>query len=168
LIRDLLSYSRAGADAEVLREISCEVALEKTLNNLCATIRESGATVTHDLLPAIMMDEIQLVQVFQNLIGNALKYRRAEPPCVHVSANKDGGEWIFSVRDNGMGIEPQYLERIFILFQRLHGQNEFEGTGIGLAMCKKIVDRLGGRIWVESQPMTGSTFYFMLPAREDK
>ena len=169
LIQDLLSYSRAGANAEALREISCEDALEKTLKNLCATIQESGAMVTHDSLPVIMMDETQLVQVFQNLIGNAIKYRGAEPPRVHVSATRNGGnEWIFSVRDNGMGIEPQYFERIFILFQRLHGQKEFEGTGIGLAMCKKIVDRLGGRIWVESQPMKGSTFYFALPAGDDK
>ena len=169
LIRDLLSYSRVGADAEALRKISCEDALAKTLKNLSVVIQESGAIVTHDSLPVIMMDETQLVQVFQNLIGNAIKYRRVESPLVHVSATRDGGgEWIFSVRDNGMGIEPQYFERIFILFQRLHGQNEFEGTGIGLAMCKKIVDRLGGRIWVESQPMKGSTFYFALPAGDDK
>ena len=169
LIQDLLSYSRAGANAEPLREISCEDALEKTLRNLCATIQDSGAMVTHNSLPNIMMDETQLVQVFQNLIGNAIKYRGAEPPRVHVSATRNGGnEWIFSVRDNGMGMEPQYFERIFILFQRLHGQKEFEGTGIGLAMCKKIVDRLGGRIWVESQPMKGSTFYFALPAGDGK
>ena len=125
--------------------------------------------VTHDSLPTIMMDETQLVQVFQNLIGNAIKYRGAEPPHVHVSASRNGGnEWVFSVRDNGMGMEPQYFERIFILFQRLHGQKEFEGTGIGLAMCKKIVDRVGGRIWVESQPMKGSTFYFALPAGDGR
>ena len=125
--------------------------------------------VTHDLLPAIMTDDAQLVQLFQNLIGNAIKYHGAEVPRVHVSAtNKAGQEWIFSVRDNGLGIEPQYFERIFILFQRLHGQQEFEGTGIGLAMCKKIVDRLGGRIWVESQPKHGSTFFFALPAGDGK
>jgi chemotaxis family two-component system sensor kinase Cph1 len=121
--------------------------------------------VTHDSLSTIMMDETQLVQVFQNLIGNAIKYRRTEPPLVHVSATRNGdNEWVFAVRDNGMGMEPQYFERIFILFQRLHGQKEFEGTGIGLAMCKKIVNRLGGRIWVESQPTKGSSFYFALPA----
>jgi PAS domain S-box-containing protein len=165
LIQDLLSYSRAGANAEPLREISCEDALGKTLKNLRATVQDSGAMVTHDSLPIIVMDETQLVQVFQNLIANAIKYHGAEPPRVHVSATRNGSnEWVFSVRDNGMGMEPQYFERIFILFQRLHGQKEFEGTGIGLAMCKKIVDRLGGRIWVESQPMKGSTFYFALPA----
>jgi PAS domain S-box-containing protein len=169
LIQDLLSYSRAGANAEPLREISCEDALEKTLRNLRATIRDSGAMVTHDSLPTIMMDETQLVQVLQNLIGNAIKYRGAEPPQVHVSATRKGGnEWVFSVRDNGMGIEAKYFQRIFILFQRLHGQKEFEGTGIGLAMCKKIVDRLGGRIWVESQAMKGATFYFALPTGDGK
>jgi PAS domain S-box-containing protein len=169
LIQDLLSYSRAGANAEPLREISCEVALEKTLRNLRPTIQDSGATVTHDSLPTIMTDETQLVQVFQNLIANAIKYRGDEPPLIHVSATRNSGnEWVFSVRDNGMGMEPQYFERIFILFQRLHGREEFAGTGIGLAMCKKIVDRLGGRIWVESQPTKGSTFYFALPAEDGK
>jgi PAS domain S-box-containing protein len=169
LIQDLLSYSRAGANAEALREISCEGALEKTLRNLRPTIQDSGAMVTHDALPTIMTDETQLIQVFQNLIANAIKYHGAEPPLVHVSATRNSGnEWVFSVRDNGMGMEPQYFERIFILFQRLHGQKEFAGTGIGLAMCKKIVDRLGGRIWVESQPTKGSTFYFALPAGDGK
>jgi PAS domain S-box-containing protein len=169
LIQDLLSYSRAGANAEPLREISCEVALEKTLRNLRPTIQDSGATVTHDSLPTIMTDETQLVQVFQNLIANAIKYRGDEPPLIHVSATRNSGnEWVFSVRDNGMGMEPQYFERIFILFQRLHGREEFAGSGIGLAMCKKIVDRLGGRIWVESQPTKGSTFYFALPAGDGK
>ncbi len=168
LIQDLLSYSRAGANREELREISCENALQQALGNLRTAIEESAAMVTHDSLPALTTAETQLVQVFQNLVGNAIKYRSAEPPRVHVSATDGGNEWVFAVRDNGLGIEPQYFERIFVLFQRLHGQKEFEGTGIGLAMCKKIVDRLGGRIWVESQSKRGSTFYFALPVGDGK
>ena len=169
LIQDLLAYSRAGAIGEALRKISSEKALKEALTNLRVTIEESGAVVTHDALPAITTDDTQLAQIFQNLVGNAIKYRGAEVPHVHVSAEKNGGkEWIFSVRDNGLGIDPQYFERIFTLFQRLHGRKEFEGTGIGLAICKKILERLGGRIWVESQPEKGSTFYFALPERDGK
>jgi PAS domain S-box-containing protein len=169
LIRDLLAYSRAGTNGKVLREVSSERALKDALANLRATIEESGAVVTHDSLPAITSDDTQLVQVFQNLVGNAIKYRSAKVPEVHVSATKNGGkEWIFSVRDNGLGIDPQYFERIFVLFQRLHGREEFKGTGIGLTICKKIVERLGGRIWVESPPEKGSTFYFSLPERDEK
>jgi PAS domain S-box-containing protein len=164
LIQDLLVYSRAGTNGKVLHEISSENALKEALANLRATIQESGAVVTHDSLPAITTDDTQLAQVFQNLVGNAIKYRSAEVPRVHVSATKYGGkEWVFSVRDNGLGIDPQYFERIFILFQRLHGRKDFKGTGIGLAICKKILERLGGRIWVESQAKKGSTFYFALP-----
>ena len=169
MIQDLLAYSRAGTNGKALHEISSKNALKEALINLRATIDDSGAVVTQDSLPAITMDEIQLVQLFQNLVGNAIKYRGAEVPHVHVSAAKNGGnEWIFSVRDNGMGIDPQYFERIFILFQRLHGRDEFKGTGIGLAICKKILERLGGRIWVESQPERGSTFRFALPERDGK
>jgi light-regulated signal transduction histidine kinase (bacteriophytochrome) len=169
LIRDLLTYSRAGANGKTLREISCDDALNKAITNLQATVEQSGAVVTHDSLPKVTTDGTQLAQVFQNLVGNAIKYRRAEAPRVHVSATKhNGSEWIFSVRDNGLGIDPRYFERIFILFQRLHGRNEFEGTGIGLAICRKILERMGGRIWVESQPGEGSTFYFTLPERDEK
>jgi PAS domain S-box-containing protein len=164
LIRDLLAYSRSGTEDKVLREVSGETVLKEALANLRVSIEESGATVTHDLLPAITTDDTQLVQVLQNLIGNAIKYRGAVVPLVHVSAKRSSGkEWIFSVRDNGQGIAPQYFERIFIIFQRLHGRQEFNGTGIGLAICKKIVERMGGRIWVESQLEKGSTFYFSLP-----
>ena len=164
LIQDLLAYSRSGSSSKAVRKISSESALSEALRNLHATIEESGAIVTHDALPSIITDDTQLALVFQNLVGNGIKYRGVEVPRVHITATKNGGkEWIFSVRDNGLGIEPQYFERIFILFQRLHGRQEFEGTGIGLAICKKIVERLGGRIWVESQPEEGSTFYFSLP-----
>jgi PAS domain S-box-containing protein len=169
LIQDLLAYSRAGTSERELRKVPSENALQKALTNLRIMIKQSGAVVTHDALPTVRADETQLTQVFQNLVGNAIKYRRAEDPRVHVSAARnDGNEWTFSVGDNGLGIDPQYFERIFILFQRLHGRDEFEGTGIGLAICKKIVERQGGRIWVESQPEKGSTFYFALPEIEGK
>jgi light-regulated signal transduction histidine kinase (bacteriophytochrome) len=169
LIQDLLVYSRAGTKGKALCEIFGEDALKEALTNLHAMIEESGAVVTHDSLPAITTDGTQLVQIFQNLVGNAIKYRGAEVPHVHVSATKNGDkEWVFSVRDNGLGIDPQYFEKIFILFQRLHGRQEFKGTGIGLAICKKMLERLGGRIWVESQPEEGSTFYFALPERNGK
>jgi PAS domain S-box-containing protein len=167
LIQDLLAYSRAGTNGKKLCEVSSENALQKALANLRITIEQSATIVTHDALPAVTTDETQLTLVFQNLVGNAIKYHGAEAPRVHVSAARNGGnEWTFSVRDNGLGIDPQYFERIFILFQRLHGRDEFEGTGIGLAICKKILERLGGRIWVESQPKKGSTFYFALPEME--
>jgi PAS domain S-box-containing protein len=168
LIQDLLAYSRAGTNGRAHRKTSSENVLKVALTNLRATIEESGALVTHDSLPVLMTDDTQLAQVFQNLVGNAIKYRSAEIPHVHVSALKSASnEWIFSVRDNGIGIDPQYFERIFVIFQRLHGREEFKGTGIGLAICKKMLERLGGRIWLESQPGKGSTFFFALPAGEE-
>jgi light-regulated signal transduction histidine kinase (bacteriophytochrome) len=169
LIQDLLAYSRAGTNGTAPREVHSEHALKEALVNLQATIEESSAVVTHDPLPTLTTDGRQLAQVFQNLIGNAIKYRGIQLPNVHVSAvNNTGKEWIFSVRDNGLGIAPEYFDRIFVLFQRLHGREEFNGTGIGLAICKKIVEKLGGRIWVESQPKQGSTFHFSLPQRDEK
>jgi PAS domain S-box-containing protein len=169
LIEDLLAYSRAGTKGKLLPKVSMDNVLEEALANLQVAIEESGAAVTHDSLPSIKTDKQQLIQVFQNLIGNAIKYRSAEAPHVHVSAEKkNDNEWIFAVRDNGLGIDPEYFERIFILFQRLHGQSEFEGSGIGLAICKKIVNRLGGTIWVESHAGKGSTFYFSLPESDVK
>ena len=169
MIRDLLAYSRAGAGGKEHLEISSELALHAALANLRAAIEESGAVVTHDALPTVTTDDTQLSQVFQNLIGNAIKYRNAaEVPRVHISAAAPGGkERIFSVRDNGIGIDSQYFDKIFVLFQRLHGRKQFEGTGIGLAICRKILERLGGRIWVESQPDSGSTFHFALPHGAD-
>jgi light-regulated signal transduction histidine kinase (bacteriophytochrome) len=167
LIQDLLAYSRAGTNTKALREIPSESALKEALRHLRGAIEDSGAVVTHDSLPVIATNDIQLAQVFQNLVGNAIKYHGDAAPRVHISAAKhSGNEWIFSVQDNGLGIDPQYFERIFVLFQRLHGREEFAGTGIGLAICKKIVERLGGRIWVASQPGAGSTFYFALPGDE--
>jgi PAS domain S-box-containing protein len=164
LIQDLLLYSRAGTNGKLLNEVAGDDALKEALANLQITIKQSSAVVTYDSLPTLLTDEAQLTQVFQNLIGNAIKYHGPETPRVHISAAKNGNnEWIFSVRDNGLGIEAKYFDRIFILFQRLHGRDEFAGTGIGLSVCKKILERLGGRIWVESQPEQGSTFKFTLP-----
>jgi PAS domain S-box-containing protein len=161
LIQDLLVYSRVGKRGLELLDISSEESLHQAVINLRGAIEESGAAVTHDPLPRVMADEMQLIQLFQNLVGNAIKYRRPGVPTVHISAARNGGtKWIFSVRDNGIGIEPQFFERIFGMFQRLHKREEFSGTGMGLALCKKIVERHGGSISVESQPGQGSTFRF--------
>jgi len=163
LIQDLLAYSRVGTKGKELRETSSEEALQRAILNLRGAIADSGAMVTHDPLPPVLADETQLVQLFQNLIGNAIKYQNSGVPRIHISAIKNGGgKWTFSVRDNGLGIDPQYFERIFVMFQRLHKREEFAGTGIGLAICKKIVERHGGEISVQSQPGKGSTFSFAL------
>ena len=163
LIQDLLTYSRVGTKEKDLRDTSSEETLQQALVNLRGAIEESGAVVTHDPLPTVLADEMQLIQLFQNLVGNAIKYQNPGVPRVHISAAKNGGEkWIFSVQDNGLGIDSQYFERIFGMFQRLHKREEFSGTGIGLAICKKIVERHGGSISVESQPGEGSTFRFAL------
>jgi len=137
--------------------------LDSALKNLAAAIHECGAEVTSDPLPAVRGDPVQLVSLFQNLIGNALKFRGATPPRIQVGAHLNSANWRFSVRDNGIGIDPRHFERIFRVFQRLHTRREYPGTGIGLAICKKIVERHGGRIWLESQPGEGATFYFSLP-----
>jgi len=169
LIQDLLIYSRVGTKGKEMSSISSEFALERALFNLRGAIGDSGALVTHDPLPTVMADEVQLVQLFQNLIGNAIKYQNSGVPEVHISANGTSErKWLFSVKDNGLGIDPQYFERIFGMFQRLHKREEFAGTGIGLAICKKIVERHGGDISVESQPGQGSTFYFALAGSERK
>jgi signal transduction histidine kinase len=163
LIRDLLAYSRAGdTPEEHLVSVTTEEVLSTALQNLRASIGEVNADVTHDPLPVVQYDPIRLTQVFQNLIGNALKYRGDKPPHIHVSSKTRGSEVIFVVKDNGIGIDPKYHSQIFGIFKRLHGR-EYEGTGIGLAMCKKIIERHGGRIWVESIVGDGSTFYFSIP-----
>ena len=164
LIQDLLAYSRVGTAGGALTEVSSEAALERAIANLHGAIEASGAQITRDPLPAVQADVVQLTQLFQNLVGNGIKYQNGGTPKIHVSALRAGGQWMFSVRDNGIGIDPQYFEKIFGMFQRLHGREEFAGTGIGLAICKKIVDRHGGDITVESQPGQGATFRFTLPA----
>jgi PAS domain S-box-containing protein len=169
LIQDLLTYSRVGTKGKDLLETSSEQALQQALLNLRGAIEESGAVVTHDALPTVLADEMQLIQLFQNLVGNAIKYQSSGVPQVHVSAAlNDDKKWIFSVKDNGLGIDSQYFEKIFGMFQRLHKREEFAGTGIGLAICKKIVERHGGSISVESQPGKGSTFRFALAESERK
>jgi PAS domain S-box-containing protein len=167
LIQDLLIYCRVGTEGKEPHAASSEAALAHALSNLGGAIEQCGAQVTHDALPAVLADESQLVQLFQNLIGNAIKYQGAGVPQVHIFATKNGGrKWTFSVRDNGLGIESRYFEKIFGMFQRLHKRNEFAGTGIGLAICKKIVERHGGSISVESQLTLGSTFHFTLTGSE--
>lgn len=163
LINDLLSYSRIGSHGKPFEPTDCERVFHEAFQMLDAAIHDSGAKVTHDPLPTVMGDETHLVQLFQNLIENAIKYHGETPPAVHVGAERRGGEWIISVCDNGIGIDPQYADRIFLVFQRLHGKEQFSGTGIGLAICKKVVEGHGGRIWVESHPGQGSTFYFTMP-----
>jgi PAS domain S-box-containing protein len=167
LIQDLLAYSRVGKRGGELVDVSSEEALQQAVINLRGAIEESGAQVTHDPLPRVMADDVQLTQLLQNLVGNAIKYQRPGVPLVHISAARDTeGMWLISIQDNGLGIDPKFFERIFGMFQRLHKREEFAGTGMGLAICKKIVERHGGKIWVESQPEAGSTFRFTLAASE--
>ena len=163
LVEDLLAFSRVGRQRADLQSTDCNVVVGKAVQNLQTALDESGAQVAHDHLPTVLADGSQLLQVFQNLIGNALKFRGPEPPAIHVSASQTGREWVFSVADNGIGIAPEHAETIFVIFKRLHTRAEYPGSGIGLSICKKIIERQGGRIWVESQPGQGSTFKFTLP-----
>jgi PAS domain S-box-containing protein len=162
LIEDLLAYSRVGTRGKDFQEIDSGASLARALANLRASIESSGAAVTHDAMPAVLADGAQLAQVFQNLVGNAIKFRGAEAPRIHVHAEATDTVWVFTVKDNGIGLDTQYAERIFMMFQRLHNKAEYPGTGIGLAIVKKIVERHGGRIWVESEPGKGSTFGFTI------
>ena len=168
LINDLLAYSRVGTRGKAFAPTAVDDVVERAIGNLRATVDESHAEVTCDPLPTVMADGGQLVQLFQNLVGNAIKYRGEEPPRVHVSAAREVGDWHFVVRDNGIGIDPQYAERIFEIFQRLHTREKYSGTGIGLAICRKIVDRHRGRIWVESQAGMGATFHFTIPEQTER
>jgi len=169
LIQELLAYSRVGTHGGALLSVDMNAILSRALDSLRLAIDEAGAAVTADPLPVVTGDAAQLERVFLNLIANALKFRRADGPAVHVSAAQVDADWVFAVRDNGIGIEPQYFERIFVIFQRLHGRDEYPGTGMGLAITRKIVERHGGRIRVESTLGSGTTFYFTLPQyREER
>lgn len=165
LINDLLAYSRVGTRGKPFESADLSDLCSRALLNLQTAIEESGTAVVVDDLPRLVVDQTQMVQLFQNLVGNAVKFRREDGPTVHVGCRMEGGAWHFVVEDNGIGIDPQYLDRIFVIFQRLHGKSEYPGTGIGLAICKKIVERHGGRIWVESEPGKGSAFHFTIPHR---
>ncbi|MGE5639811.1 MAG: PAS domain S-box protein [Clostridia bacterium] len=167
LIEDLLAYSRVGTRGKEPKPAAVEGAVRRAITNVRAALEESGASITYDPLPTVPADEVQLAQLFQNLFGNALKFRSASVPRIHVSAKELEHEWEFAVQDNGIGIEPQYFERIFKVFQRLHDKAQYPGTGIGLAICKKVVERHGGHIWVSSQPGEGSTFHFTLPKAKE-
>ncbi|MGH7930791.1 MAG: ATP-binding protein, partial [Candidatus Binatia bacterium] len=167
LINDLLTYSRVDSQGKKPAPTDCELVLSQTLEGLELAIQESAAKVTHDPLPTVSGDDVQLGQLFQNLIGNALKYRNGGAPVVHIGCRRRENDWMLSIRDNGIGIDPRFAEKIFVIFQRLHTREQYPGTGIGLAVCKRIVERHGGKIWVESDLGKGSTFYFTLLAVED-
>ncbi len=166
LINDLLAYARVGTRGKEFAPVDCESVLKKALANLEVAISESGAEVTHDALPTVVGDDGQLTQLLQNLIANAIKFRGAQSPRIHVSARRETGGWHFYVSDNGIGIAPAHLDRVFNMFERLPIETRQPGTGIGLAICKRIVERHGGWIWVESEPGEGSTFHFSIPDRQ--
>ena len=166
LILDLLAYSRVNTAGRQFEPTAMETVLTAALNNLTNAVKESQAIITHDPLPAVMGDDKQLAQLFQNLLSNAVKFGGAQPPRIHISAKQTDGEWLCSVRDHGIGLDPQYADRIFVIFQRLHTREEYPGTGIGLAICKKIIERHGGHMWVESELGKGATFYFTLRDEE--
>ena len=168
LINGLLVYSRVGIQGGDFVPVDLNALLGDALRNLQASLKATQAQVTHDSLPSLPVDATQITQLFQNLIGNAVKFRGEQPPQIHVGVRREPDRWVFSVRDKGIGIEPQHFERIFQVFQRLHTRKTYPGNGIGLAICKKIVGRHGGKIWVESQPGQGTTFYFSIPEAATK
>jgi light-regulated signal transduction histidine kinase (bacteriophytochrome) len=167
LIHGLLEYSRVGAGVNAAKPTKADDALKAALANLRVMIQQSNAVVTSDPLPTVNADAAHLTHVFQNLIENAIKFRSDRRPEIQIGSRHRDGSWLFWVRDNGIGIEPEYAERIFVIFQRLHTRTKYPGTGIGLAICKRIIERHGGQIWVESQPGQGSTFYFTLRDKEN-
>jgi PAS domain S-box-containing protein len=167
LLRDLRIYTQVStAEHEPVAEINANEVLKRALQNLEVAMKDSGASVTNTELPHVCIYEFQLEQVFQNLIGNAIRYRGSEAPRIHITACMAGDEWVFSVQDNGIGIDPKFKEHIFGIFKRLHSASEYPGTGMGLAICKRIIERGGGRMWVESTPGHGSTFYFTVQCGE--
>jgi light-regulated signal transduction histidine kinase (bacteriophytochrome) len=166
LINDLLKFSRVGTTVEENSEVDCNMLLKNVIKVYEQKINENEAKIRVRELPVIKGNRTQLEQLFQNLIGNALKYRGKDAPCIEIGANEEGAGWVFHVKDNGIGIEKKFYEKVFVIFQRLHGKNEYGGTGIGLAICKKIVERHGGKIWIESEPGSGTTFYFSFPKPE--
>ncbi len=168
LIDDLLTYSRVGLRAGPFEATDCRAVLDQAISNLSAAVAENDAVITYDDLPTVTANGSQLTQLFQNLLGNSIKFRSEKAPRIHVSARRNGHDWLFSVRDNGIGIDPQYGERILLIFQRLHSRDKYPGTGIGLAICKKIVERHGGGIWFEGEPGKGSTFFFNIPTSESE
>jgi light-regulated signal transduction histidine kinase (bacteriophytochrome) len=163
LINDLLEFSRVDRHGKPFEDVDMQDAVETAIKSLAKTIQENNATISHENLPTVRADSSQMTRLFQNLIGNAIKFRSEHKPKIHISANNLDGTCHFSVRDNGIGIEPQYFERIFVIFQRLHTRTEYPGTGIGLSLCKKIVERHGGQIWVKSESGAGTTFHFTIP-----
>jgi light-regulated signal transduction histidine kinase (bacteriophytochrome) len=165
IINDLLAYSRVGTQGKPFQPTDCESVLNQVMVNLKVAIEQSGAIITHDPLPTITADTSQMIQLLQNLISNAIKFRSKELPRIHIRTEKKRNEWFFSVQDNGIGIAPEFFEHLFQIFQRGHPASEYPGTGIGLATCKKIVERHGGKIWAESVESRGSTFYFTIPLR---
>jgi light-regulated signal transduction histidine kinase (bacteriophytochrome) len=168
MIQALLAFSRVGTRGNPFVPTEGETIVVKALANLKAAIADSGVVVTHDPMPTLSVDGIQIIQLLQNLIGNAIKFRGTEPPKIHVGLEDKGENWLLYVRDNGIGLDMQFKERIFIIFQRLHTKGEYPGTGIGLAVCKRIVERHGGRIWVESEPGKGATFFFTIPKEREE
>jgi len=164
LIQDLLAFSRVGRAGTASQNLDCNAVMDEVLLSLSGALEESGAVVTFENLPRVWADRPLIAQVFQNLIGNAIKFRKEAVPEIKVRAEASGSNWMFSFSDNGIGIAAEYVENIFVVFQRLHARAEYPGNGIGLAICKKIIERYGGRIWVEGQVGKGSTFKFTLPA----